>query len=171
VEYFKYTDSAMKKTNLILLTTIIFFFGCTVSKKTVEIGDTNNSRKVLIATENSEFKKEVVDRLIEKLGTQNYYFCVISLKQLEEVDSKQYGTVLLVCKVAAGKIQSRANNFIKKESANPKLVVFLTSGSEDMLSESIQTDLSGVDAITTASKISEVEKLSEKLKEMVLKRF
>jgi hypothetical protein len=161
----------MTKSKLIILATILCFLGCTVSKKIIETGNNNSSRKILIATENSEFKKEVVDRLIEKLGMQDYYFRIISLKQLEEVDRGQYGAILLVCKVTAGKIQARANTFINKELANPKLIIFLTSGSGDPLSEFNTADMSGVDAITSASRISEVEKLADQLKKLLIKRF
>ncbi|MDD5065897.1 MAG: hypothetical protein PHF84_02500 [bacterium] len=161
----------MVKRIIISLFGMFFLFGCSTNMTSFEKGNITSPRKVLIAAEDSAFKKKVVDRLVDKLGTKDWYFRIIGLNQLSKEDSGQYGAIILICKVSMGSIPSRVNTCLKKEQVKPKVVLFITSGSGDPLSGSIKTGIRGVDAVTSASLDGQAEKRADEIATQLIKRF
>lgn len=161
----------MYKTKSCLFIAICLLLGCTASTKIAELGNLNSSKKVLIATENTEFKQEIVDRLTQKLGMPDYYFKVIGINLLPETNTDPYNAILVISKITAGRIQQKTSAYLQNKASDPKLVVLVTSGSGDPYSEIFQTNLKGVDAITSASKMNKVEEITDQIAVLIKKRF
>jgi hypothetical protein len=135
-----------------------------------ETGNPDSARKVLIAGERSEFKEQVVVGLIEKLGTEDWYYRVIGLNQLAEQDTEAFGAVLLVAAVRAGKLSGQVTDFLSSNPANPKVILFYTRGSEEPMPEKSRPKLK-VDAVSSASKADRVDMRAEELAVLLEQRF
>lgn len=160
----------MRKIILICLTGMFILCGCEKDNVSVEKGNVNSKRKVLIAGTTSDFKQAVIAKAVEKLGTQDYYFKTIGLNQLEKEKTENYGAILLVSAYMAGKIDGRITQFLQKHSVDPKVVVFYTQGTEDPLPARSSSDIK-VDSISSASIADRVEKRAGELAALISKRF
>ena len=57
----------------------------------VKKGDIKSTRKILIVrTEGNNFRKTVINKLIDTLGTKDYYFKNIKLSQIDKEDTNQF---------------------------------------------------------------------------------
>ncbi len=158
----------------IVLAGLLCVMGCTTNMEPFEKGDSSSSKKVLIAAEDSGFKKAVVEALIERLGTDDCYFRGIGLGQLDQLaedDMEQYGGILIVCKMTGGRVESQARAFIDAERGNPKLVVLMTTGGDGAMPDGARKDLGSVDAVSSASKTGYVEESAEQVAVLLEKRF
>jgi hypothetical protein len=149
---------------------MIVLCGCRTNMVPYEAGDTGNPRKVLIAGEHSEFKENVVIRIIETLGTEEWYFRVIGLDQLQEQETEPYGAILLVAAFRAGRLDERVTTYLSKDPQNPKTILFFTRGTEDPLPEKNKPDIQ-IDAVSSASKDARVELRARELVALIEKRF
>jgi len=152
------------------LIAVIVLFGCRTNMAPYEAGDAGNPRKVLIAGEHSEFKENVVSRVIETLGTEDWYFRIIGLDQLQEQETEQYGAILLVAAFRAGRLDERVTTYLSKDPMNPKTILFFTRGTEDPMPEKHKPDIQ-IDAVSSASKDTRVEKRARELVVLLEKRF
>ena len=161
----------------IIVTIIISFIGlffvcsCTKDMEAFEKGNIETPQKVLIAGTDSEFKQNVVNKIIETLGTKDYYFKIIGLEQLDKEETKSYGAILLISSCMAGKIDGRVTQFLQKDPTNQKVIFFYTIGDEDTPpSGKAKPDIE-VDAITSASIPDRVEERADELVTLIEERF
>jgi hypothetical protein len=152
------------------LLAVLALSGCRTNMAPYEAGDAGNPRKVLVAGEASEFKKDVVARVIDILGTEEWYFRIIGIDRLKREDTEQYGAILLVTEVHAGVINKKVTTFVSEDPGNPKTIVFFTRGSEEPVPEKYKLDL-GVDAVSSASKDARIEVRAEQLVDLLDERF
>jgi hypothetical protein len=155
---------------LVSLFSAILLSGCRTNMVPYEAGDVGNSRKVLIAGEASEFKKNVVAEVIESLGTEDWYFRIIGLDQLEQEDTEHYGAILLITAMQGGRMSEKVITYLGQDPENPKMIVFFTRGSEDPLPEKYRLDIH-VDAVSSASKDARVGLRAEQLVDLLERRF
>jgi hypothetical protein len=160
----------MPKIILTTLITVIVFCGCRTNMVPYEAGDADNPRKVLIAGEDSEFKRKVVARVIEILGTELWYFRVIGLDQIRKQETEQYNMILLVAAYRAGRLDQRVTTYLSKDPQNPKTILFYTRGSEEPMPEKNKPDIQ-VDAVSSASKDERVEERAAQLVSLLEQSF
>jgi hypothetical protein len=149
---------------------LLVALGCRTNMATFEAGDPGSPRRVLVAGEQTGFKKHVVEKLIEKLGTEDWYFRVIGLDKLAEEDAGRYGAILLLAGYRAGRIDERVTSFLEKDPTDPKIVVLYTRGTEEPLPERSKPDLR-VDAISSASREDREDLRAGELAALIEKRF
>jgi hypothetical protein len=150
---------------------LVLLFGCKSNMPSFERGDANSPKKVLIAAEESTFKRNIVENLIDTIGTEDWYFNVIGIDGLNEADPEQYGAVLLICKMTGGRVEARTRAFLEEQDGNPKLIVLLTTGGKGELPDSAQSDIGTVDAVSSPSKTASVEETANELAALIEKRF
>lgn len=155
---------------LISFAGVLLVLGCASNMTPSEAGSTDAARKVLIAGDSSEFKLQVVARLMENLGTRDWYFRIVGLDRLEEQETEQFGAILLVAAFRAGHLDKRVSSCLRKDPSNPKVVVFFTRGTEDPMPERVRPDIR-VDAVSSASRADRVEGRAEELAALIRKRF
>ena len=160
----------MKKLPIIGISVLLALAGCMTNMPPFEAGTAGSPRKVLVAGEDTAFKRSVVARVIEKLGTQDWYFRIIGLDQLPAQDTRQYGAIMLLAHFWGGKIDERVTNYLKQDPANRKVVLLYTRGTEDPLPGSVRPDLR-VDAVSSASRDDRVEMRAQELAALLAKRF
>jgi hypothetical protein len=150
---------------------LFFAFGCGKDMESLEKGDPGAPNRVLIAGTASEFKQDVVERMIRELGTKDYYFKIIGLSRLDKENIDEYGSVLLVAMYAAGRLDERVTRFLQDDPTNPKAIVFYTVGAESGDRPEWATPDIRVDAVTSASVPDLVNRRADELVMLVKERF
>ena len=139
--------------------------GCTLKTiDTLEIGDmTTVNSKVLIATQASQFKDEVIAEIKKALGQKIFYIKVLDVKWLPSQSVDDYNAIVVLNRCMAGRPDPRVENFIDNIQDKNKLVV-LTTGRLD----SWKPESPGVDAITSASTMSEAGAVARTIADKVM---
>ena len=148
----------------ILMVCFLAFFGCTLKTvDTIETGDgTALKSKVLIATQNSQFKGEVLSEIKKALAEDVSYIKVVDVKRLPNESVDQYSAFVILNSCMAGRPDPRVESFIDDIPDKGRLVV-LTTGRLD----SWKPDSPEVDAITSASTMSETDAVARTIVDKV----
>lgn len=131
--------------------------GCTFQLvKTVEIGDqAQMGRRVLIATEYSEFKTTVVDGIIDALKSDALYVKVIDVSRLKGETAADYDAVVIVNTCMAWNLSPEVLAFIGTIQKKDRLIVLATAGDEKW-----KPNLTDVDAVTSASQMETADQVT-----------
>ena len=157
----------MVKMVVMVLAAAVFFLGCYEDMEPFEAGDSSAEQKVLIAAEDTDFKRKVVDTVLENLGTGERYFRIIGLSQLKDADTDRYEAVVLISAVKAGKLDGSVKSFLENGTAKSKTVLFITAGGEVPVSELKEKLGIRVDAVSSASRDNRLEAKAEELKTLL----
>jgi hypothetical protein len=160
----------MPKIILVILTTVIVLCGCKTNMVPYEAGKADSPCKVLIAGEDSEFKRNVVTRVIEILGTEECFFRVIGLNQIQEQETEQYDAIILITAYRAGRLDRRVTRYLSKDPQKAKTILFYTGESDDPMPEKNKPNIQ-VDAVSSASKDSRVDERAAQLVSLLEQRF
>jgi hypothetical protein len=161
----------MRKAVIVGLIGVLCLLGCKTDMEPYEAGNRTSARKVLVVAEDSEFKRDVVATVIERLGTQDWYFSVVGLDQLARVDTGQFGAILLVCSVRGGRLDERASAYLERDPTNAKAVLLFTCGVDGPVPELRDKLDLRVDAVSSASRDDRVSVRAEEVAALLEKRF
>ena len=147
---------------------IVFFlaiFGCTLKTvDTTEAGNQASSKgKVLIATQKTEFKSMVVSEIKDKLGDNVFYVRVVDVKWLPNESYDDFNAIVILNRCMAGRPDPRVESFVDNFPDKQK-VVLLTTGRLD----SWTPDSSEIDAMSSASTLSETTPIAQQIADKVL---
>ena len=147
---------------------LICFLTCySCSLKTVDTIETGNETaaesRVLIVTQESRFKTEVVSEIKKALDTNVFYTKVVDVKWLPYESVDDYNAIVILNRCLAGRPDPRVEIFIDAIEDKNKLVV-LTTGRLD----SWKPESPDVDAITSASTMSETSSVARTIADKVL---
>lgn len=137
---------------LILAIGGMFWYSYTYSMSEVESfesGPRQSDEKVLIATQGSAYKNNLVDRLIDFLVSHEVYVNVIDVSLLDSVNSTNWDAIVVLHTWEKWEPQENAAQFLEKQYDPEKVFVVTTSGGGD-------EKIKGVDAITGASILAEI---------------
>ena len=151
------------KTKIFLVGLLIILklslLGCAVGTvDTIESGDwaTEQSR-VLIATQNSDFKQAVVQAIRDTLENNSSYIKVIDVKKLQYESTADYDAVILLNECLAGRPDPRVESFIDDAPEKEKLVVLITGRLDSWKPESPRVDaMSSASVMTQAPTIGQL---------------
>ena len=139
---------------------ILIFLGC--SLKTVETGEigykTEQAMKVLIAYQETEFKRAVVSEVRNSLYKHSYYVKIVDVKYLNHEHALEYNAIVLINKCMAGRPDPRVEGFIDKATRKNKIIL-LTTG----MRGSWKPESRAVDAMTSASQLSESTAIAQSI--------
>lgn len=119
-----------------------------------EINDKTLSNKVLIATQGSDFKMNVTSLIIKGLESNDVYIKVIDVSELENEDETIWNSIVIMCTWEYNQPQEDASHFIDSATNPDKIIMVSTSGSGELL-------IRGIDGISSASNMEEVETTAE----------
>ncbi len=150
---------------LVLVLASLAFCGCAAKAvKTTEWGDLKADRRVLIATQRSEFKEAVVSRVVEDLEKDLCYVKVIDLKRLEDEPATDYDAIVVVNTCKAWRLTGDASKFVKAFPDKDRVFLLTTAGGEDWKPKAVE-----VDAITSASKDQKADPVADEISRKVRK--
>ena len=159
----------MKTTMLlagILLVLKLSLVGCAVGTvSTMESGDRTAAQdRVLVATQNSDFKQAVIQAIRDRLENNSNYIKVIDVKKLPYESLEGYDAVIILNTCMAGRPDPRVESFIDDTTEKEKIVVLTTGRLDSWKPESPR-----VDAMSSASVMTQAATIGQLLAEKVLK--
>ncbi|MBI9074893.1 MAG: hypothetical protein JEZ02_05715 [Desulfatibacillum sp.] len=144
---------------LVLAVIVLLTYGCgPKSVSPVQFGSPAASDRVLIATEDSEFKNAILDDVVEAFFGQDVFIQVTDLQSLENIRPEDYRAIVLINTCIAWKVEPEIAAFLKKVNEPERVLVLTTTGDPDL------TILApDVDSVTSASQMEKVDQVSRKI--------
>ena len=135
----------------------MFFLGCTLrSVDTSESGgDDKDIPRILIAYQKTKFKRHLVSDIRTSLQEKPIYIKMIDVKSLRNEFTGNYHAVIIINKCMAGRPDPRVEDFITAAPEKHKIIL-LTTG----MMESWKPESSEIDAMTSASSLSESSRIA-----------
>lgn len=149
--------------SIIIILVIIFGIYLLVKKQGViestETGDPEAEKKVLIASQGSEFKNTLVDELAGYLEKKEVYLKVVDVTVLNDIDVDTWDAVVLIHTTEMNRLQSDVKAYLDRVQDYGRVILITTSGPGTW-----KTEEYFVDIITSASKQEELPTLTEEVK-------
>ncbi|MBT3227900.1 MAG: hypothetical protein HOD43_06390 [Candidatus Marinimicrobia bacterium] len=123
-----------------------------------EFGNPEFSKRVIIATQGSDYKNEVVQRLADRLSAHPVYIKVTDVSNLDFVVPEAWSNIVILNTSIADRMNSHARQFLDMVGPTDKIIVITTSGGGDFTPPNLE-----VDGITTASRLSETEAMVKRI--------
>jgi hypothetical protein len=117
----------------------------------LEFNSPELTRKVLIASQGSDFKGAVVESLTTLLKERPVYLRVIDVTTLADVDESEWNAVVIIHTTERGRLQPDVKGYLDRVENLGKVVLVTTSGSGEW-----RTADYDIDVITSASRDSEI---------------
>ncbi len=119
-----------------------------------DVGDPEFERKVLIASQGSDFKNALVESLTTRLQKQQLFIKVIDVTTLDAVNEDDYDAMVFIHTTEQWKLQPDVKAYFDRTKDFDKVVLVTTSGSGDWKTKDYD-----VETITSASKTEEFSTL------------
>lgn len=121
-----------------------------------DIGTPDMARKVLIATEPTEFKNALVTEIVRQLNDGNTYIKIVNHadKGLEGVDPRQFGAVLISNSGATARVRPWVISFLNRVAAYDDNVVLHTT------QITVWTPPVQVDSVTSPSDMNRIRPIA-----------
>ena len=144
---------------LVFVTWYKFHYSMDIAKS-FEVNTPELEHKVLIATQGSKFKDALVAGVVEQLKQGQTYIKVIDVSGLPQVNEAQWNAVVIMHTWEASKPQADAKAYLERVKDLTKVIVLTTSGNGN-------SKMEGINAITSASEMSNVPSLVLDIKERI----
>ena len=133
------------------------------SGETQQAGDPSSARRVLIATENTQFKNSLVKKIVELLDDGKTYIKIVdhSKKGLEGEDPAAYSAVFITNSGASARVRPAVMNWLDSIGGKDKNVILHTT------QITVWDPPVKVDSITSASSMTDLEPIAKKLTEKI----
>lgn len=114
-----------------------------------DMGSPSAVKRVLIATQGSEYKNALVERIVDRLRPHSPYIHVIDVTELPTINETDWNAVVVIHTWQIGRPEQHVSAFASRVLDKKKLIAITTSASG-------RETLPGVDAISSASKLEDV---------------
>lgn len=128
--------------------------------------DPSAARRLLVASRASEFKAELVRRVVEQLRGDGVYVRVVGVNQLKRAAANQYHAILIVSTTMAWTLDPKVTRFLEKVRDKSRVILLTTSGGGDWLPKD-----DGCDALAAASRLEEAPRLAAQVADAVRRRL
>ena len=147
---------------LVLSTLFLSFYSCTSSVMETRIAHENPLFNMIIASDSSEFKDSIRSQVIQQYQNQGNIE-IVNIKRLKDIDPNDYDVVLIIdtCLAWSG-FNPALNTFLEDNPSKHNVVLFMTAGDPDWA-----YSYQGVDAITSASVMENVEVKFQEITEQI----
>lgn len=121
-----------------------------------QVGDSKAENRILIASQGSEFKNNLVEKLVDEYKDSENFLSVIDCTELDKENHEYWTAVIIIHTMQIHKMPKEARAFIAEENDLARLMLVSTSGGGD----DMVTDFD-VDAICAPSRMSKIPKILE----------
>ena len=111
------------------------------------VGNPNSENKILIASQGSEFKNNLVENMLNKLKSDQNYFSVIDCTILGKENDENWDAIIIIHTLQIHEMPEEAHTFLSGVDDLSKVMLISTSGAGDDMVEGFD-----VDAISSASR-------------------
>ena len=131
-----------------------------------EHGNPDADKRILIASQGSDFKEVLVKSIIDQAESNQYFFSVIDCTTLgNEIDEK-WDVIVIIHTLQVHKMPEEAKVFLSEVKDISKVMLVSTSGAGDDFVE-----VSDVDAISSASRMSAIPEITKWVNERLLEKL
>ena len=110
-------------------------------------GDPGADRRILIASQGSEFKESLTGELIDNIEADSIFISIIDVTNLDSIDASEWDAIVIVHTMQIHKMPKQAMRFLGDMSDLGKVTLVSTSGAGDE-----NVDYFDVDGIATPSR-------------------
>jgi hypothetical protein len=115
---------------------------------TFSVNDPSSERRILIATQGSEFKDAVVTGVVDRLRERPIFIQVIDVVALADANEADWDAIVVLHTIEYGRAPAASQAFVDRAEDLAKVVALSTSGGGD-------ATIDGVDAISSASRMTD----------------
>lgn len=148
--------------SLIVLLVIIFGVYLLVNRQGVaesfEVGSVDMSKKILIASQGSEFKDLMVDTLTTRLKGEDVYISVIDISGLSEIKQENWDAEVIIHTTEGYRLPKVVKEYLERIENPDEVMLLVTSGSGEW-----KPDDCNVDILTSASKVADITELANSI--------
>ncbi|GCC50421.1 hypothetical protein SanaruYs_06360 [Chryseotalea sanaruensis] len=124
--------------------------------KEFDVNTREQSNHILIASQGSKFKDEVVAQVIQQLPAGYAYIKVIDVKSLTDIKEENWDVIVILHTWEYAKPPDAVKSFVDNIDDKNKLVMISTSGRGTYL-------IKDVDGISSASQLDEITNISNEI--------
>jgi len=136
-------------------------FGCAVPQllpqkdlpPTERIGPTGG-RVVLVASRSSEFKRTLVEKLVEAVVSSGMAQKTVGVGDLKEIDPSGYDVIVVISTCLAWGLDRDVQTFLNRQEKHANIILVTTSGDGGWLPDRNGREF---DAVSSASKMTAVD--------------
>ena len=151
---------------LIVLFVIVFGIYLLMNRQSVaepfEVGAPDMGRKILIATQGSEYKDLMLDTLTARLTGEDVYISVIDISGLKEIDQKDWDAEIIIHTTEGWKLPDPVKEYLDRIENPEEVILLITSGNGNWKPED-----SKVDVLTSASQVSDIQEKANSIEKKV----
>jgi hypothetical protein len=125
-----------------------------------DMGAIPGERTVLIASRDTEYKRQLVAELQKLLSTEQISHNTIGIKQLEKADPTDYTAVIIINTCLAWGLDHDLITFLDRQKTTANIILLTTSGEGSWLPDKRGRDF---DAMSGASVMANVENVAQEL--------
>jgi hypothetical protein len=148
--------------SLIVLFVVVFGIYLLMNRQSVtepfEVGSADMGKKVLIATQGSNFKNLMVDTLTSRLKGDNIYISVIDISGLSEVNQEDWDAEVIIHTTEGYRLPEVVKEYLGRIEDPDEVILLITSGSGEWKPEDCKVDI-----LTSASKDVEISELADSI--------
>ena len=152
--------------SLIVLFVLVFGIYLLMNRQSVaepfEVGSPDSGKKVLIATQGSDYKNLMVDTLTSRLKGEDIYIRVIDISGLSEIDQKDWNAEVIIHTTEGYRLPEVVKEYLGRIENPDEVVLLITSGSGEWKPEECE-----VDVFTSASKVSDIQEKANSIEKKV----
>ena len=115
------------------------------------VGNPKAENKILIASQGSEFKNNLLEKILDQLKSDQNYFSIIDCTTLEGENCEDWDAIIIIHTLQIHEMPKEAETFLSKVSNLSKIMLVSTSGAGDDIVEGFD-----VDAISSASRMAAI---------------
>jgi hypothetical protein len=124
--------------------------------KSFEINSPELENKIVIATQLSEFKNAVLMEILRQLSIQQVFIKVIDVNELDGISEKDWDAVVIMHTWENWAPPPAVKTWLEQEKELDRIVVLTTSGNAQYI-------MQGINAITSASRMSNVASIADEI--------
>jgi hypothetical protein len=109
---------------------------------------------VLVASRSSEFKKALVEKLIEEVVSAGMAQKTVGVGDLNKINPSEYDVIVVISNCVAWGLERDVQMFLNRQNKHASIVLVTTSGNGGWLPDKGDRDF---DAISSASKMTTVD--------------
>ena len=151
---------------IIVLLVIIFGIYLLVNRQGVaepfEVGSADMSKKVLIATQGSEYKNLMVDTLVSRLKAEDVYISITDISNLSEINQEDWDAEVIIHTTEASKLPDPVKKYFEGIEDPDEIILLITSGDGTWKPEECK-----VDVLTSASKVDDISEKANSIEKKV----
>ncbi|MBN2600814.1 MAG: hypothetical protein JXR87_02355 [Candidatus Marinimicrobia bacterium] len=122
------------------------------------------AKRILIAARQSDFKEEIINAIIEKYNGTQIAVKIIGLNDIGQESPENYKAVIVLNTCMSWDMDRNVNSFLKAYPNSDNIIILTTSGDGGWLPKKKGRQF---DAISSASKIADVDKISKEIIEKI----